>query len=157
MSSTLPCEPEFSPGLAKVAIIVVSEGRVLCPDVVRKRTNHPPLAWQSVSPHVKKRARSRTPTAPAGITSSLHLHAPLCFLLGALPAPPYSPGTYALDTIRAVEVESLIEMLPNVVLAIREAEYEHLDTMWADSAKDRVFPRVSVGDAGQTHGAPKRG
>lgn len=42
-----------------------------------------------------------------------------------------------------VEVESLIEMLPNVVMAIREKEYEHLDTMWADSAKDAVFPRVS--------------
>lgn len=37
----------------------------------------------------------------------------------------------------------MIEMLPNVVMTIREEEYEHLDTMWADSAKDVVFPRVS--------------
>ena len=42
----------------------------------------------------------------------------------------------------AVEVESLIEILPNVVMAIREEEYEHLDTTWADSAKVTVFPRV---------------
>lgn len=42
----------------------------------------------------------------------------------------------------AVEVESLIEMLPNVVLSIREEKYEHLDTMWADTAKDTVFPKV---------------
>lgn len=42
----------------------------------------------------------------------------------------------------AVEVDSLIEMLPNVVLSIREDKYEHLDTMWADTAKDTVFPKV---------------
>ena len=42
----------------------------------------------------------------------------------------------------AVEVESLIEMLPNVVMTIREDKYEHLDTMWADSARLTVFPRV---------------
>lgn len=50
----------------------------------------------------------------------------------------------AVGGLRSVEVESLIEILPNVVLTIREAKYEHLDTMWADSAKDRVFPRVSM-------------
>ena len=33
--------------------------------------------------------------------------------------------------------------LPNVVMSIREEKYEHLDTMWADTAKDNVFPRVS--------------
>lgn len=33
-------------------------------------------------------------------------------------------------------------MLPNVVMTIREEDYEHLDTMWADSAKVVVFPRV---------------
>lgn len=33
--------------------------------------------------------------------------------------------------------------LPNVVMSIREEKYEHLDTMWADTAKDTVFPRVS--------------
>ncbi|CAM9951929.1 unnamed protein product [Ectocarpus fasciculatus] len=43
-----------------------------------------------------------------------------------------------------VEVDSLIEMLPNVVLSIREDKYEHLDTMWADTAKDTVFPKVET-------------
>ena len=43
----------------------------------------------------------------------------------------------------AVEVEALKATLPNVVMSIREEKYEHLDTMWADTAKDTVFPRVS--------------
>lgn len=42
----------------------------------------------------------------------------------------------------AVEVESLIDMLPNVVMSIRKERYEHLDTVWADAAKDDVFPKV---------------
>lgn len=41
-----------------------------------------------------------------------------------------------------MEVESLRDTLPNVVMAIREEQYEHLDTMWADTAKDTVFPKV---------------
>lgn len=42
-----------------------------------------------------------------------------------------------------MEVEALKATLPNVVMSIREEKYEHLDTMWADTAKDTVFPRVS--------------
>ena len=42
-----------------------------------------------------------------------------------------------------MEVEDLKATLPNVVMSIREEKYEHLDTMWADTAKDNVFPRVS--------------
>ena len=47
--------------------------------------------------------------------------------------------TMALIT---VEVETLKDTLPNLVVSIREEAYEHLDTMWADTAKDTVFPKV---------------
>lgn len=59
----------------------------------------------------------------------------------AFPNPPKlaaGPRVYLV-----VEVESLIAMLPNVVMSIREEQYEHLDTMWADTAKDTVFPKVT--------------
>ncbi|CAN0232895.1 unnamed protein product [Pylaiella littoralis] len=72
------------------------------------------------------------------------------------PASQYIPVTYDVARVSCpvaivyggrdylVEVESLVEMLPNVVMTIREEKYEHLDTMWADSAKDVVFPRVET-------------
>ncbi|CAM9431234.1 unnamed protein product [Ectocarpus sp. 4 AP-2014] len=72
------------------------------------------------------------------------------------PASQYIPVTYDVARVSCpvaivyggrdhlVEVESLIEMLPNVVLSIREEKYEHLDTMWADTAKDTVFPKVET-------------
>eukprot|EP00903_Cladosiphon_okamuranus_P020555 g18867.t1 len=72
------------------------------------------------------------------------------------PPSQYLPVTYDVSRVSCpvgivyggrdhlVEVESLIEMLPNVVMTIREEEYEHLDTMWADSAKVTVFPRVEA-------------
>ncbi|CAM9367016.1 unnamed protein product [Ascophyllum nodosum] len=43
-----------------------------------------------------------------------------------------------------VEVETLKDTLPNLVVSIREEAYEHLDTMWADTAKDTVFPKVEA-------------
>ena len=42
----------------------------------------------------------------------------------------------------AVEVESLKDLLPNVIASVRVEEYEHLDLMWADTAKKTVFPKV---------------
>ncbi len=36
-----------------------------------------------------------------------------------------------------------MKLLPQVVEVHHEEEYEHLDFLWADTAKDRVFPAVA--------------
>ncbi|CAM9436249.1 unnamed protein product [Discosporangium mesarthrocarpum] len=43
-----------------------------------------------------------------------------------------------------VEVGRLAKLLPNVVMLHRQDGYEHLDTMWGDSAKDDIFPKVEA-------------
>ncbi|KAG5188367.1 lipase [Tribonema minus] len=68
--------------------------------------------------------------------------------------PAYAPVSYDITLIRCpvavmfggrdliVECESLSAELPNCVLSHCEDKYEHLDTMWADTAKDAIFPRL---------------
>ena len=41
-------------------------------------------------------------------------------------------------------VARLMKLLPQVLEVHHEEEYEHLDFLWADSAKDRVFPAVTA-------------
>lgn len=77
-------------------------------------------------------------------------------LFGDCPAGHYVPVTYDLAKVSCpvaivhggsdhlVEVESLKHTLPNVVLVLQEEKYEHLDTIWADTAKDSVFPKVEA-------------
>eukprot|EP00904_Undaria_pinnatifida_P003045 jgi/Undpi1/12741/HiC_scaffold_6.g02409.m1 len=79
----------------------------------------------------------------------------LCMFADA-PASQYVPVIYDVSKVSCpvaivyggsdylVEVEALKATLPNVVMSIREEKYEHLDTMWADTAKDNVFPRVEA-------------
>lgn len=51
-----------------------------------------------------------------------------------------------------MEVESLKNTLPKVVTSVRVEGYEHLDLMWADTARKTVFPKVIFGTHGERVG-----
>jgi hypothetical protein len=54
---------------------------------------------------------------------------------------PIAVFTGGRDTV--IDPSRLIGMLPPSTVVHHEEDYEHLDFLWADSAKDRVFPLIT--------------
>ncbi|CAM9634396.1 unnamed protein product [Choristocarpus tenellus] len=73
-----------------------------------------------------------------------------------VPLSQYVPLTYDLRQVKCavgliyggrdelVEVDSLEKLLPNVVLVHKQADFEHLDTMWGDRAAEDIYPKVEA-------------